>query len=82
MTVSIDVDGRPVSVPDGMTLTAALLRADVRAVGANAVSGEPRGPFCGMGVCFECEITVNGRTVRACLTPAADGMVVQTRSGR
>jgi D-hydroxyproline dehydrogenase subunit gamma len=82
VTASLTVDGRAVSVPDGMTLTAALLRAEVRAVGVNVVSGEPRGPFCGMGVCFECEITVDGRMVRACLTPAADGMVVHTRSGR
>jgi D-hydroxyproline dehydrogenase subunit gamma len=82
MKVSITVDGSAVSVPDGMTLTAALLWAGVRAVGVNAVNGEPRGAFCGMGVCFECEITVNGRTVRACLTPAADGMAVHTESVR
>jgi predicted molibdopterin-dependent oxidoreductase YjgC len=70
------------SVPDGMMLTAVLVRAGVRAVAVNPVSGEPRGPFCGMGVCFECEVTVDERVVRACLTPATDGMVVTTEVSR
>jgi predicted molibdopterin-dependent oxidoreductase YjgC len=70
------------SVPDGMTLSAVLVGAGVRAVGVNAVSGEPRGPFCGMGVCFECEVTVDERIVRACLTPVTDGMVVATGVSR
>lgn len=82
MTASLCVDGRPMFVPEGMTLSAVLVRAGVRAVGVNAVSGEPRGPFCGMGVCFECEVTVDDRIVRACLTPATDGMVVETGVSR
>jgi predicted molibdopterin-dependent oxidoreductase YjgC len=82
VTSALHVDGHRVSVPDGMTLSAVLIRAGVRAVGVNAISGEPRGPFCGMGVCFECEVTVDNRVVRACLTPAADGMVVKTEASR
>jgi D-hydroxyproline dehydrogenase subunit gamma len=82
VTARLWVDGRDVSVPDGITLTAALVRAGVRAVSANPVSGQPRGPFCGMGICFECEVAVDGRTARACLTPAVEGMVVQTGLAR
>jgi len=77
MTVSLRVDDRPFRVPDGMTLTAALVQAGVRAVSVNPVSGAPRGPFCGMGVCFECEVLVDGHWVRACLTPATDGMAIE-----
>ena len=78
MSVTVQVDDREVHVPDGMTLTAALVQAGVRAVGVNPVSGAARGPFCGMGICFECEVLVDGRLVRACLTPAADGMAIET----
>ena len=36
--------------------------------------------FCGIGVCFDCLVTVNGAPkVRACLTPVAEGMIVQTQ---
>jgi predicted molibdopterin-dependent oxidoreductase YjgC len=78
MTVTVHVDGRALRVPDGMTLTAALVQGGVRAIATNPVSKQPRGPFCGMGICFECEIFVDGELVRACLTPAADGMTVET----
>jgi predicted molibdopterin-dependent oxidoreductase YjgC len=78
MNVSLRVDDRQVRVPDGMTLTAALVQAGVRAVSVNPVSGASRGPFCGMGVCFECEVLVDGHLVRACLTPATDGMAIET----
>jgi D-hydroxyproline dehydrogenase subunit gamma len=82
MTVSVRVDDRQFRVPDGMTLTAVLLQAGVRAVGVNPVSGAPRGPFCGMGICFECEVLVDGHVVRACLTPATDGMVIEAATTR
>ena len=72
------LDGTAVQVPEGMTLAAAIMRTGRRAVSANPVSGQPRGPFCGMGICFECEVLVDGFIARACLTPAADGMVVDT----
>jgi aerobic-type carbon monoxide dehydrogenase small subunit (CoxS/CutS family) len=41
--------------------------------------GAPRGLFCGMGVCFDCLVTVDGvENVRACLTPVTEGMVIAT----
>ena len=44
-----------------------------------ARSGAPRGPFCGMGVCFDCLVTVDGRpSQRACLTKVAAGMDVRS----
>ena len=44
-----------------------------------SVTGQPRGPLCGMGICFECRVTVGGRQhVRSCQTACASGMEVQT----
>lgn len=78
MTVTFHVDGRKLTAPEGMTLTAALLAGGVRTLSRNPVSGVSRGALCGMGACFECEVVVDGRAVRACLTPIHDGLVVET----
>lgn len=68
------VDGLPVDVPPGARLTAAL---GMPPVACYDLSGAPRGPLCGMGQCFECRVTVEGREVLACLTPAREGMGVR-----
>lgn len=76
--VTITVDGRPLAAPAGATLASALLGAGVTHF-RTSVSGEPRAPVCGMGVCFECRVTVDGRPhQRSCLVPCADGMRVET----
>lgn len=78
VTITISIDGTPIVVPDGMPIGAALhsRRAALRRTGRR---GEPRGLFCGMGLCFDCLVTVDGRPdIRACITPAADGMRVET----
>jgi sarcosine oxidase subunit alpha len=69
-------------VTEGMTLAAALVDAGVTAFRVS-VSGAPRAPICGMGSCFECRVTVNGRPhQRSCLIPCSEGMVVDTGMGR
>lgn len=78
MSVSFRVDGRPERATEGQTLLAALLAQGYRALRRNLVTGEPRGGYCGMGVCFECEVEVDGRPgVRACLVPVRDGQDVR-----
>lgn len=78
-TVRLVVDGRPLEAEAGTTLLAALWNAGLRAL-RTSVSGEPRGPLCGMGTCFECRVAVDGVAhVRACLTPVREGMRVATR---
>lgn len=77
--VTIVVDGAPVAARAGDTVAAALLGAGLRAFRATAVSGAPRGPFCMMGSCFDCVVTIDGqRNVQACLARVADGMRVET----
>ena len=80
-TVEIVVDGTPVSAAAGDTVAAALLAAGRRATRSTAVSGAPRGPFCMMGTCFECQVQIDGATVQACMTAVADGLVVRTIRG-
>ncbi|ADO50034.1 2Fe-2S iron-sulfur cluster-binding protein [[Enterobacter] lignolyticus] len=66
-TLRVYIDGVPCEVPDGISVAAALARAG-NALTRVSVSGQPRAPFCGMGVCQECRVTVNGRRVLACQT--------------
>lgn len=71
------VNGRPVTVPAGSTVAAALALAGLAAF-RRSVRGEPRGPLCGMGACHECRVAVDGRAHRlACQTPCRDGMRVE-----
>ena len=76
--VTVSADGRPVRVPAGVTVAAALTDLGVAAF-RRSVSGEPRGPVCGMGTCYECRVTIDGVAHRrACLVLVADGMRVTT----
>lgn len=72
------VDGRPAEAEAGTSLLAALWNAGRRAV-RTSVSGEARGPLCGMGTCFECRVTVDGEPHRrACLEVVREGVRVDT----
>jgi aerobic-type carbon monoxide dehydrogenase small subunit (CoxS/CutS family) len=76
--VTITVDGAAVQAYLGETIAGALLASGQRAWRRTS-QGKPRGLFCGMGICFDCTVTVDGvPNVRACLTPVAEGMVVDT----
>ena len=79
--LTITIDGRAVSVPAGTSLAAALWNQGVRRF-RDSVSGAPRAPLCGMGICYECRVTVDGRPgERSCTLPCRDGMVVETPGG-
>lgn len=74
---TIIVDGDPVTVRDGQSIAAALLAGGRLSWRSTARGGRPRGVFCGIGVCFDCLVTVNDVSdVRACLRRARDGDVV------
>jgi len=76
--VQIEVDGEPVQAFEGESIAAALLAAGRRTL-RHAPDGAPRGLYCGMGVCFECVVEVDGDpSVRSCLTPVRAGMRIQT----
>jgi glycine/D-amino acid oxidase-like deaminating enzyme len=74
--IRIRFDGHDIPALEGETIAAALSAADIVAF-RRTTSGAPRGLHCGMGACFDCVVTVNGRIgQRACMTKVADGMVV------
>lgn len=74
----VTVNGKAVEVAEGATVSAAVAAAGV-VMYRRSVSGEARGPVCGMGICFECRVTVDGRAhVRSCQTPCREGMEVRT----
>jgi len=76
-TVTVLINGRPVVVEDGSMVAAAVSKAGFTS--RRSVSGEPRGPLCGMGVCFECRVTIDGQPhSRSCQIPCRDGMEVRT----
>ncbi|GHJ36808.1 (2Fe-2S)-binding protein [Streptomyces sp. TS71-3] len=78
--LTVTVDGTPVPGVAGQTLAGVLLAAG-RTAWRTGRGGAPRGVFCGIGVCFDCLVTVNGeRDVRACMRRARDGDAVTTQS--
>jgi D-hydroxyproline dehydrogenase subunit gamma len=75
--IELTVDGQPLTAPAGQSLAAVLLRAS-RAVLRESPAGNPRGLYCGIGVCQECRVVVDGVVVRSCVTPVSAGMRVTT----
>lgn len=81
--VTLTVDGKPVTAREGDTVAAALLAAGIDHCRTTPVSGAPRAPYCLMGVCFECLVTVDGVGSRqGCLVPVRVGMKVETQLGK
>ena len=77
VTVTMNVNGAPVFVPSGATVAVAVIMAGQAC--RISVYGEPRGPLCGMGICFECRVAINGTPhVRSCQVLCEQGMNVAT----
>lgn len=78
-SISLTVDGTLVTVPPGATVAAAVAIAGSPT--RTSVSGEPRAPLCGMGICFECRVTIDGVPhQRSCQILCASGLRVTTAS--
>ncbi len=76
--IVIQVNGIPLTAYEGETVHAALTAAGIYPL-RKTPSGETRGAFCGMGVCYECLMNVNHiPDQRACMTPVQDGMEIRT----
>jgi predicted molibdopterin-dependent oxidoreductase YjgC len=77
--LQISINGKQLQVPEGTVVAAAIALAGISGF-RNSVSGIPRGPLCGMGICMECRVTINGQSnCRSCLVLCSEGMEVQTR---
>ncbi|MEJ7617274.1 MAG: (2Fe-2S)-binding protein [Pyrinomonadaceae bacterium] len=77
-TIAVMVNGIHIAVPLGSTVAAALLNAGVTAF-RRSVRNEARAPLCGMGICYECRVTIDGQGhLRSCMILCANGMDVRT----
>ena len=71
------VNGVACEVAEGISVAAALMQLKINP--RRAVSGEARGPLCGMGICFECRVTIDGQPhERGCMVRVRDGMELRT----
>ena len=76
--IHLTIDGAVIQLAPGYSLAAALAMHAPPGLSRRSVSGPARAPLCGMGVCHECRVLVNGQCCLACQTLCTDGMVVQT----
>ncbi|WP_282605232.1 (2Fe-2S)-binding protein [Pelagibius sp. Alg239-R121] len=80
--VKIFFDGQLIEAYEGDSVAAALLSTGMKSIRDTAVTATPRGPFCMMGVCFDCLVEIDGLPNRqACMIQVYDGMVVERQSG-
>jgi len=81
--VRMVIDGAQVVARDGDTVAAALLATEMDHCRETPVSGAPRAPYCMMGVCFDCLVTIDGVGNRqACLIRVREGMQVEIQRGK
>lgn len=77
--MQIVLDGRAIPFEEGQSVAAALMAAGITAWRTTRSRGRPRGLFCGIGICFDCLVTVDGRpNRRACVTTARNGMTLES----
>jgi len=80
--LAVTIDGKPFAARDGDTVAATLLAAGLADCRTTPVSGSARGPFCMMGVCFDCLVVIDGRpNQQSCMIPARDGMKIERQQG-
>jgi predicted molibdopterin-dependent oxidoreductase YjgC len=77
--VTVWIDGEAAEVIEGQTVAAVLVERARWQLNRHVVTAAARGPYCGMGVCFDCVVRIDGRAgVRSCMTRARDGMRIET----
>ena len=74
------VDGEKVLAYEGETVGAALIAAGCRTLRYTNKHEQPRGLYCGIGLCQECRMIINGvPNTQACQTPATPGCRVESQ---
>jgi NADPH-dependent 2,4-dienoyl-CoA reductase/sulfur reductase-like enzyme/Fe-S-cluster-containing hydrogenase component 2/bacterioferritin-associated ferredoxin len=79
--VSFTFDGTPLRARPGEIITSALAAAGIHVYGRHATDGSPQGLFCANGQCSQCLVVADGVTVKGCVTPVSEGMVVCSLDG-
>ena len=77
-SISLTINGEAVQVTQGTTVAVAVMQRGILSF-RSSVSEQPRGPLCGMGICFECRVSIDGELhQRSCQLPCRPGMKVVT----
>jgi aerobic-type carbon monoxide dehydrogenase small subunit (CoxS/CutS family) len=77
--ISFTFNGSTISCEAGQSIAAALIATDQRTLRTTRFGNEPRSIFCGIGICFDCVVVINGvANQRSCLIEAEDGMNVES----
>jgi aerobic-type carbon monoxide dehydrogenase small subunit (CoxS/CutS family) len=78
-TITFTFNGNPIQCEEGQSIAAALINGDQRELRKTRFGDEPRSIFCGIGICFDCVVVINGvANQRSCLIEAHDGMKVES----
>jgi predicted molibdopterin-dependent oxidoreductase YjgC len=81
-TIALQVDGRTYLAREGESVAAAIIGAGLSACRTTPVGSQPRGPYCMMGVCFDCLVVIDGRpNQQACMVTVRDGMRIERQQG-
>jgi len=81
-TIEVEVEGRTVLVPEGASAAAAVLLAGLPSLRDTPVGGNPRAPYCLIGVCFDCLAEIDGIANRqSCMVTARPGMRIRRQRG-
>jgi len=80
--LTVEIEGETVCVAAGETVAAAVLASGMQSCRSTPLSGEPRAPFCMMGVCFDCLMGIDGTANRqTCQLPVKEGMKIRRQLG-
>lgn len=76
--INLQINNKSISVAKGSTVATAIFASDTE-IFRRSVSGESRFPLCGMGICFECRVTINGvKHQKSCQVLVEEGMKIET----
>ena len=80
--VTIIINDKVITAIDGEPIASALIAAGIKTFRITRVMKESRGYFCGIGLCSDCMMVVDGvPNVRTCITPVKEGMKIETQMG-
>jgi hypothetical protein len=81
--VRVTIDGSPATAHAGDSVAAAMLACGLLYCRTTPISGQKRAPYCMMGVCFECLVTIDGaHNQQGCLIEVREGMRIERQLGR
>ncbi|PKO04295.1 MAG: pyridine nucleotide-disulfide oxidoreductase [Chloroflexi bacterium HGW-Chloroflexi-3] len=77
--IQITVNQKSIFAYEGELLSTILHCEGIRVLQRKHRNGKASGIYCGMGICYECLVKVNGvPSIRACQTQVVEGMVIST----